>query len=521
MPEDAQTMLPGEESVWAQALAALSDAVILTDDMGQVSWMNAQAEVLTGWKRAAAVGHDLAEVLCVRAEMADAPTPDLAARVIQTGALFDFASAHQLLRPDGTWAPINGSVAPVRDRTGAIVGTVSLFRDISDRKKLESALQASERMLRIIFENASDGINIYEEDPKHHTRRLIDCNERYAEMAGRSKEELLRIGNTSPLQRKVGPVTPALNNSTLRRRHLPYRGLISWIRPDGKENIVEYAAVPVEIDGRPCTVGLDRDITEQARLQEALHQRTQELEALTETLHRQAAELRAQNAELDAFAHTVAHDMKNSLTIIFGTAQLIHKAVGETLSPDIRDHLDAVLRHAQKLRDLVGALLLLAQTRKQEVTMVPLDMSAVVHGALQQLQEMIQANGAVVIVPSTWPTACGYGPWVEQIWVNYVSNAIKYGGTPSRVELGATAQDDGMVRFWVRDNGAGLTPEEQGKLFNPFTQLGQRVKGHGLGLSIVHRIVTRLGGTVAVESECGNGSVFSFTLPAAPAAGVA
>ena len=100
------------------------------------------------------------------------------------------------------------------------------------------------------------------------------------------------------------------------------------------------------------------------------------------------------------------------------------------------------------------------------------------------------------------------------MWVNYLSNGIKYGGRPPRVELGATVQPDGMVRFWVRDNGPGILLEEQARLFTLFTRLDQvQVKGHGLGLSIARRIVEKLGGQVGTESEIGQGSVFSFTLP--------
>ena len=132
-----------------------------------------------------------------------------------------------------------------------------------------------------------------------------------------------------------------------------------------------------------------------------------------------------------------------------------------------------------------------------------------------RLAHMIEEHQTEIILPGTWPVALGYDPWVEEVWVNYLSNAIKYGGQPPHVELGATAQADGMVRFWVRDNGSGLTPEEQARLFTPFTRLDQvRAKGHGLGLSIVWRIVEKLGGQVGVESEIGRGSVFTFTLPA-------
>jgi signal transduction histidine kinase len=145
-------------------------------------------------------------------------------------------------------------------------------------------------------------------------------------------------------------------------------------------------------------------------------------------------------------------------------------------------------------------------------------MAAIVAEVRSRLADLIQQGKAEMVVPpaEAWPVAWGYAPWVEEVWVNYISNAIKYGGEPPRVELGASVQPDGMARFWVQDNGRGLSPEEQAKLFMPFTRLGQaRVQGHGLGLSIVRRIVERLGGTAGVESEGipGRGSLFYFTLP--------
>jgi signal transduction histidine kinase len=110
----------------------------------------------------------------------------------------------------------------------------------------------------------------------------------------------------------------------------------------------------------------------------------------------------------------------------------------------------------------------------------------------------------------------GYAPWVEEVWLNYISNALKYGGRPPRVELGAQVQVDGYVKFWVKDNGAGLSADQLAHLFTPYTRLGQpHIKGHGLGLSIVWRIIEKLNGRVGAESEPGQGSVFSFYLPPA------
>jgi signal transduction histidine kinase len=145
-------------------------------------------------------------------------------------------------------------------------------------------------------------------------------------------------------------------------------------------------------------------------------------------------------------------------------------------------------------------------------------MANIVDEARLRLSDLIEERQAEIVLPeaSAWPVALGHAEWIVEVWVNYFSNAIKYGGQPPCMKLGAEAQPDGMVRFWARDNGHGLSPEEQARLFTPFTRLNQvRAKGHGLGLSIVRRIVEKLGGQVGVESRIGQGSSFFFTLPSA------
>ena len=236
---------------------------------------------------------------------------------------------------------------------------------------------------------------------------------------------------------------------------------------------------------------------------------------LVETLRQRTVELQTSNEELDAFAHTVAHDLKSPLGLITGYLELA-EADYTTLDDDqLCLYLRRTIRSARKMSSIIDDLLLLSVMRKLEgAEMNPLEMGGIVAGAQQQLRYMIEKHQAEVILPDTWPVALGYGPWVEAVWVNLLSNAIKYGGTPSRVELGAEVQPDGMVCFWVRDNGPGIPAQDQAQLFTPFTRLDKsRAQGHGLGLSIVQRIVEKLGGEARVESEMGRGSTFSFTLP--------
>src|SRR5262249_40902702 len=110
--------------------------------------------------------------------------------------------------------------------------------------------------------------------------------------------------------------------------------------------------------------------------------------------------------------------------------------------------------------------------------------------------------------------AFGHITWIELVWVNYISNALKYGGRPPVIEIGAEHQD-GVIRYYVRDNGNGLTPAQQAVVFEPFRRLQPQAEGHGIGLSIVRRIMEKLGGAAGVESEVGGGSLFYFTLPLA------
>lgn len=272
-----------------------------------------------------------------------------------------------------------------------------------------------------------------------------------------------------------------------------------WVTKDGEHRLVAWSSTALfDQDGTvEYIISTGIDITER-------QQAEREREKLIE--------------ELDAFAHTVAHDLQEPVALMVGFASSLVEFHSTLSEKEFKDHLRAIMKSARKMTNIVDELLLLAGVRKREVVLAPLDMDEIVAEAQQRLAHLIEENQAQIILPDHWPVALGYGPWIEEVWTNYLSNAIKYGGTPPRIELGATLQEDHTIRFWVQDNGAGLAPEDQAKLFTPFTQLSQaQVEGYGLGLSIVRRIVEKLGGQVAVENKeeaHQGGCVFSFILPA-------
>jgi PAS domain S-box-containing protein len=287
------------------------------------------------------------------------------------------------------------------------------------------------------------------------------------------------------------------------------------------EGVTDHQAEVVIVrDGEPCHYDLRisplrdrqgrltgrlivlRDVTRLKQAEDSLRQTNVELEAHVE--------------ELDAFAHTVAHDLKTPLSSLLGYSDLLANDTARVSKENERFALQAIARNSEKMATIINELLLLASVRKtEEVELESLDMGGVVDEVRERLSYLIDEHEAHLDLPDAWPVALGRAAWVEEIWANYVSNAIKYGGSPPRVELGVTQGENGHVRFWVQDNGPGLDEEQQAQLFTEFTRLHRvRAEGHGLGLSIVQRIVEKLGGEVGVESEPGAGSRFWFTLPA-------
>ena len=240
---------------------------------------------------------------------------------------------------------------------------------------------------------------------------------------------------------------------------------------------------------------------------------------LVESLRLSTADLQERNAELDAFGHTVAHDVQNMLARIVGFGQHLldetERSEGSLSKETVLHPASVIVRDGAKMSKVIDALLLLSAVRDAEVNFEWLDMKGIVSEALERVSDSVQFKAAEFKVADKWPLTLGYAPWVEEIWFNYISNGLKYGGDPPRLHLGCDQIcSPGMARFWILDSGPGISPSHQQNLFRPFTDYARRQKsGHGLGLSIVRRIVGKMNGTVGVESLEGEGSRFFFTLP--------
>jgi PAS domain S-box-containing protein len=370
------------------------------------------------------------------------------------------------------------------------------------RTRLYSELRDSERRYKELVDTAQE--IIYKSDPNGYftfvnpsATHIIGYSE--AELLGMHYLELIPAPHRRAALRFYWRQLQTRTPATYYEFPVTIKdGSTIWI---GQNVQLLFDATTGQISGAQA---IARDITDLKQAEAALRQH--------------ALELDARNAELNTFAHTVAHDLKNPIGAIIGYGELLLKSNSSLTELQRRDGLETILSSGHKMNAIIEELMLLAGLRQQEVQPRPIEMGQLIGETLDRLAFVIKESKAEISLPqfTDWPVALGHAPWIEEVWVNYISNAIKYGGQPPHIELGATRQANGTIRCWVHDNGNGFTPEEQSRLFTPFTRLDQvQAKGHGLGLSIVKRIVEKLGGTVGVESEIGTGSTFYFTLPAA------
>jgi len=380
-----------------------------------------------------------------------------------------------------------GILANIVRTTTLVEAVQARYREKYYRQAWQRAAhQAHQNELRFrrLSEATTEGVVL------HENGIVLDANQTLLDMFGVTLEQ---VKGQDSLQYLVPDERERLRRIIVERQES--RLETTALRPDGTQFSIEINGKVIMDDERQVRVATVRDITERKQAE---------------------AEREQLIAELDAYAHTVAHDLKNPLSLVLAYTDLLREDLGSAPEELLREYLAGLTDGVQKTFRIIDDLLLLAQARQAEVQVEPLAMGEIVAEAQRMLQPMIVERGASIVCTTPWPLALGYAPWIEHVWLNYLSNALKYGGEPPRIEVGGAEQAEGSVRFWVRDYGPGIPEKERERLFEAFQQ-GKHLRGdsHGLGLSIVARIVTRLGGQVGFEQAEGGGSVFYFTLPRA------
>jgi PAS domain S-box-containing protein len=247
-------------------------------------------------------------------------------------------------------------------------------------------------------------------------------------------------------------------------------------------------------------MGIAADITEEKAAEEALA--------------RQTEELRRSNAELEQFAYVASHDLQEPLRMVVSYLQLLERRHSQHLSPDAHEFIGYAVDGARRMQALINDLLDYSRVGTRGKAFGPVDCDKVVRNALRNLQVAVEEVGAEVTV-ETLPTIQGDVSQIGRLFQNLIGNALKFHGADAPVvRVGVEERNDSWL-FSVRDNGIGIAPEHQERIFAVFQRLHSRTEypGTGIGLAICKKIVERHGGQIRVESAVGQGSTFTFSIP--------
>jgi len=292
--------------------------------------------------------------------------------------------------------------------------------------------------------------------------------------------------------------------------------LAGWFSTEvaGISLIVPHAVLGMTI----LTTGLVRAQASSLRELQARQAVQGELERTNQTLELRVALRTAQLREtiegLESFNRSVSHDLRGPLGGITGVARLARDALrqGDLTAAD--QLLAAIARQSESSTDLVTSLLQLARSGEGAVERRTVHTDALVREVADLLVGATAAAPQVVAIEGELPDLQADPALVRQVFANLLANGIKFSGSAPqpRVEVGATRAPDGRTVFHVRDNGVGFTEDEGRELFVPFRRLhADRFEGHGIGLTIVRRIVDRHGGRVWAEGKPGEGATFFFS----------
>jgi signal transduction histidine kinase len=267
---------------------------------------------------------------------------------------------------------------------------------------------------------------------------------------------------------------------------------------------------------------LHQEITERKQAQQKLQlaqaqlaDRAGQLEGLVGT---RTSELTATNSQLEAFVHSIAHDLRAPVRAMQGFTAMLVEGAGASLNEAGRNYAERINKSAQFMDAMLIDLLAFSRISHEHVKLTPTNLKPFVESVLSRVQTDIQEKRARVESPGPWPVVLAHQPTLAQVLFNLVSNALKFVVTdvPPVVRLWAEEKGE-FVRVWVEDNGPGIAPDHQDQIFKLFTRLdGEKYPGTGIGLAIVQKGVERMGGRAGVESAAGQGSRFWFELPKAP-----
>jgi PAS domain S-box-containing protein len=366
--------------------------------------------------------------------------------------------------------------------------------DIQKRIAYTAGLLQGDVTIRTFLESLAEGIVVINTDG-----RIILINQRMQDLLGYSRMDVQGESVSMFIPERLRAVHDEHIRAYFSQPRIRPMGIgldLVGQRKDGGEIPIEVSLSSLEVDSGRLGLAFITDISARKMAETKLNKK---------------------NQQLDEFAAIVAHDLNSDVSTIVGLSEMLIDSEDDFSDDERREYLQHIATGGRKLSAIIRELLLFARMEKGECESRSLEMEAVIAPAKERLKQQIADAAASIRIDVSSHAAMGYAPWLEEVWFNYISNALKYGGTPPRIEIGSRQEND-MVVFWIKDNGPGIAPEDIELVFADDNDARKKiVKGNGIGLTIVKRIMEQLSGKAWVSSVPGEGSVFYLSLPSAPA----
>jgi len=414
---------------------------------------------------------------------------------------------------DGTPKWWDVIVMPIRDADGRIERLLAASRDITEVKRAEADLRAANLFLDSLIENLP--VMIFVKDAR--TLRYVRQNRATLNLLGLAKEDVIGKRDRDFLPAEQADFILARDREVLdtgRLLDIPEQSIHSHLLG---VRVLHTVKMPIlDEHGEPeFLLGFSEDITERKRAEQAIRELNAEL------LHK-ASQLESTNKELESFSYSVSHDLRAPLRAIDGFALMIEEDYTEKLDAEGRRYLAVIRENSRRMGGLIDDLLSFSRLGRQPVSTHDVNMDALAREVVAEAldadslgaREGASPHARIEVDPL--PPTRGDRALLRQVWTNLIANALKYSSKAAQPLIRISGHHVGAeTRYSVRDNGVGFNMQYAEKLFGVFQRLhrADEFGGTGVGLAIVHRVVSRHGGRVWAEGEVDRGAVFSFALP--------
>ena len=465
-----------------------TDAILSKDRECRVTEWNRGAERMYGYSAAEIIGRPVSGLVPAGRRVKEQAIFDR----ILSGEVIDAYTTQRLAR-DGSLIDVSLAASAMRDESGVIVGASSIARDITEQTRVSEALRERE-LFRGGFEHSPIGMALENLDGT-----LVRVNTAFVRLLGYDRPDELAGVTLASITHADDVARDRAGRRAMLAAGTPSTREKRYLRRDGGVvQVISASTVVNDSHGAPTAVFMQvKDVTESRQAKPRARLRK--------------SELLAANQELEAFAYSLAHDLRAPLRAIDGFGAALSRRYGDALEDSGRSMLARMRAASKRMGELIDAMLLLSELTRRELSPSTVDLSALSREIADELRSRDPSRHVAFVIEDRLQTV-GDPRLVSVLMENLLENAWKFTSLCEHPRIEVVR--DGTDVFAVRDNGAGFDMAFAELLFTPFSRLHRddEFPGTGIGLTTVQRIVRRHGGAVWGEGHPGAGASFSFRL---------